>query len=567
MIAKGGARSGPKQLANYLMRVGRYDTGEPAKLLELRSPWADAPNGTQERTAAKLVEAFRDWQTLAEGTQQGEFGLYHAQISPAPEYAKNMTDEQWMRAADILAKELGLENQERALVLHAGKDDRPHLHIVWARCDLDTMKLISDSYNYVAHERASARMEKEFGHEFVPGKHVKRDREQQPEFPQERMSQDEAQQAVRLGMTKEERIAQLAEIRKSCDDGLAFKNALEQAGYVLAKGDTRGFVLVDGQGEIFSLSKHLPDLKGKEYKAFMASVDRALLPGVDEARALQEAREQARQAAAKVEPPAEPQKPAPEASKFLPPELAQKLEQPSLTSPQPEKQAVSEQPTAPPPEPPASKFLPSLPEKAPEAAPVPAEQKAPTEDPELIALKKAIAERQAEDAQKWVEYEALERRQKDFELGNEAAWKLEDFDLRQQEERDAFFERINERRKGVWGVIDAINARLNPVEAAEKAAAQRKEINQFRRRQEIERRDYIRLQEQTRQMELDALRERQHEQQRLREKQYAEDRERYIREHHAAQRILAEQEAKRIKEELEKTQDKKKGPPPPTMGK
>jgi len=324
---------------------------------------------------------------------------------------------------------------------------------------------------------------------------------------------------------------------------------------------------VDGQGEIFSLSKHLPDLKGKEYKAFMASVDRALLPGVDEARALQEAREQARQAAAKVEPPAEPQKPAPEASKFLPPELAQKLEQPSLTPPQPEKQPVSEQPTAPPPEPPASTFLPSLPEKVPEAAPLPAEQKPPTEDPELIALKKAIAERQAEDARKWVEYEALEHRQKDFELSNEGAWKLEDFDLRQQEERDAFFERINERRKGVWGVIDAINARLNPVEAAEKAAARRKEIDQLRRRQEIERRDYIRLQEQTRQMELDALRERQHEQQLSREKQYAEDRERYIREHHAAQRILAEQEAKRIKEELEKTKDKKKGPPPPTMGK
>ena len=42
MIAKGGARSGPKQLAHYLMRVGRYDTGERAELLELRSPWATA---------------------------------------------------------------------------------------------------------------------------------------------------------------------------------------------------------------------------------------------------------------------------------------------------------------------------------------------------------------------------------------------------------------------------------------------------------------------------------------------------------------------------------------------
>ena len=556
MIAKGGARSGPKQLANYLMRVGRYDTGEPAELLELRSPWATAPNGTQERTAAKLVEAFRDWQTLAEGTEQGRDGLYHAQISPAPKYAATMTKEEWIRAADILEEKLGLQGQDRAIVWQAGTDGRPHLHVVWCRTNIDEMKLISDSYNYVAHERASALMEKEFGQEFVPGKHVKRDRERQPEFPQERMSQDEAQQAARLGVTKEERIAQLAEIRKSCDDGLAFKNALEDAGYVLAKGDRRGFVLVDQQGEIFSLSKHLPHLKRKEYNAFMASVDPAALPSVDEAKAFQEAREQARQAAANVEPPAEAKKKAPEASKFLTPEAAQNLEPPPPAPPQPENEAVSQQPTATPPEPPASKFLPP-----------PADQKPPAEDPELIALKKAIAQRQAEDAQKWTEYNALEYRQKDFELGNAGATKLEDFDLRQQEERDALFERLNERRKGVWGVIDAIQARLNPVEAAEKAAARRKEIDQLRRRQEIERRDHIRLLEQTRQMELDALRERQLEQQRSREKQYAEDRERYIRERQEAQRILAEQEAKRIQKELEKAQDKKKGPPPPTMGK
>ena len=99
-----------------------------------------------------------------------------------------MTPEQWKRAADILGEELGLQDQPRALVLHAGKeekDDRPHLHVVWSRTDIDEMKLVSDSYNYQAHERASQRMEQEFGQEFVPGKHAKRDREKQPEFPRE----------------------------------------------------------------------------------------------------------------------------------------------------------------------------------------------------------------------------------------------------------------------------------------------------------------------------------------------------------------------------------------------
>src|ERR1700690_3459120 len=116
-------------------------------------------------------------------------------------------------------------------------------------------------------------------------------------------------------MSLDERKAQITGIRKTCDDAQAFSNALEEAGYVLARGDKRGYVLVDDQGEIYSLSKHLTDIKGKEYKAFMAPIDMAALPDVEQAKALHAER------AAKAE------KPAPEASKFLPPELTQKLEQ------------------------------------------------------------------------------------------------------------------------------------------------------------------------------------------------------------------------------------------------
>jgi len=78
----------------------------------------------------------------------------------------------------------------------------------------------------------------------------------------------ELSQAERTGMSFDERREQIAAIRKPCDNVHAFKNALEEAGYVLARGDKWGFVLVDGQGQVFSLSKHLAgDLKGKEYKA------------------------------------------------------------------------------------------------------------------------------------------------------------------------------------------------------------------------------------------------------------------------------------------------------------
>ena len=267
------------------------------------------------------------------------------------------------------------------------KHGRAHLHVVWCRMDYDTGTLRSDSQNYLKHEQASLQLEREFGHEIVPGKHAKRDREKQPEFPRQDHDFVEAQMAERSPMTVEdrkeqiralhaaaangqafkkaledagyilaqgdrgylvvdqagvhsalsrnlqgvkkaqvdafmadvpldrlptieeakvlqeakalsaqqpgapdaapakpadmsldERKAQITGIRKTCDDAQAFKNALEEAGYVLARGDKRGYVLVDEQGEIYSLSKHLTDIKGKEYKAFMAPIDMAALP-------------------------------------------------------------------------------------------------------------------------------------------------------------------------------------------------------------------------------------------------------------------------------------------------
>ena len=211
MIAKGASRNNPRQLAVYLMRVERYDTGEPVELLELQSGWANSldPDTARPRIASRLIEAFRDWQLLTEGTKQGRDGLYHAEISPEARYAATMTPEEWKRAADILGEELGLQDQPRAVVLHGGTDGRKHLHVVWALTDIEVMKLVSDSYNFVAHEKASHRMEMEFGQEFVPGKHAKRDREQQPEFPRQDFDYAESQMAERSPLTVGERKEQI----------------------------------------------------------------------------------------------------------------------------------------------------------------------------------------------------------------------------------------------------------------------------------------------------------------------------------------------------------------------
>ncbi len=288
MIVKGAARNGPRQLAIYLMRVERYDTGEEAELIEFRSPWAAAATGSREHCAAMLIEAFRDWQDLAEATKQGRDGLYRSEISPAPEYAMGMTREQIIRAADMLEEELGFKGQDRVIVRHAGTDGRAHFHVVWPRTDLDSMKLIPDSFNYVAHERASKRMELEFGHEFVAGKHAKRDRERQPEFPRQDHDYAEAQMAQRSKMTPDERKEQITALRIAAANGQELKKALEDAGYVLAKGD-RGYLVVDGAGVHSMLSRNI-SLKKDQTEAFMADVYLEALPTIEQAKAMQEAK-------------------------------------------------------------------------------------------------------------------------------------------------------------------------------------------------------------------------------------------------------------------------------------
>jgi hypothetical protein len=264
MIIKGGSRAAPGQLARHLQR---RDTNENVEILELQSPAPD------------LAEAFRDWQTLTEGTR-GHKGLYHANIDPAKGYT--MTPDQWQRAVDVLEKELKLDGQPRAVVLHE-KHGREHIHVVWARTDIDEMTLRSDSQNYQAHERASQKLEIEFGHEHVPGKHAKRDREKQPEFPRADANQAEWQQGERTGIDPATRKEQITALKQACDNGQTFRNALEEQGYILAKGDRRDFVIVDEAGSIHSLGRQIQDMKAAELRAFMNDVDRESLPTAVEA--------------------------------------------------------------------------------------------------------------------------------------------------------------------------------------------------------------------------------------------------------------------------------------------
>src|SRR3546814_19702283 len=84
-----------------------------------------------------LTQALIEMQEINDRGQRGVKGLYHAVISPQPGYALN--EEQWLYAADVLAKQLKLHDQPRAIVMHANEDGqggpRHNAHIEFQRTD------------------------------------------------------------------------------------------------------------------------------------------------------------------------------------------------------------------------------------------------------------------------------------------------------------------------------------------------------------------------------------------------------------------------------------------------
>ena len=262
VIVTGGSRASPRLLVRDLLQP---KGDKRVEVLELPYP-------------ADLLELFVDWQLISEITR-GMHGLYHARICPAPGSA--MTPSQRTRAADILGEELGLqEPHHRAIVLH---DDgvRPNLHVVWQRTNIDTWTLWNDSQNYAKHERASRRMEQEFGHAPVPDQRTA-DPTPRPKPSAPKFNRDEGRQAKRTGVRITVMKSQVAALRAAAESPQAFKALLEDAGYMLARGES-GYILIDQHGSVYSLAGLLKT-KLDRVNEFMAPISLDGLPTVDDAK-------------------------------------------------------------------------------------------------------------------------------------------------------------------------------------------------------------------------------------------------------------------------------------------
>lgn len=261
MIINGGARTGAKSLAAHLLNTTK---NERVAVLEVRGCLATDLRGA-------LVEM----EESAEATRCQK-PLYHANIDP--DRNVKMTIDQWQRSVEVLEDKLGLQDHPRAVVMHV-KNGRRHIHVVWNRIDLETMKTARDSHNYRKHELVARELEREFGHDRVQGAHIERDGQPRPDRTPPKWAM---QQGERLKVDPRQVETQVRDLWAASDSGRSFAAGLTESGYTLAKGDRRDFMVIDPAGGAHSLGR-LTEVKTAALRARMADINRDALPTVDQA--------------------------------------------------------------------------------------------------------------------------------------------------------------------------------------------------------------------------------------------------------------------------------------------
>lgn len=254
MILNGSQRGGPRALADHLLND--LDNDHVA-VEELRG-----------FAAVDLRGAMAEVDAIAKGTRCTQ-PVFSLSLNPPRDAAASIDD--LRDAADRAEKALGLEGQPRALVIHE-KNGRRHAHVAWSRLDAEQMKAVNLPFYKTRLNELSKELYLEHGW-VLPDGHKENGWKNPLNF-----TLAEWQQAKRLDLDPRE-VKQLFHEAWRQSDGLgAFRNALEEKGYYLAKGDRRGHVAVDIHGEVFAVSRWA-GVKAKDARERLGDPEK--LPSVD----------------------------------------------------------------------------------------------------------------------------------------------------------------------------------------------------------------------------------------------------------------------------------------------
>lgn len=257
MISVGSQRAAPGQLAAHLLNDRDNDH---VTVEEIRGFVANDLHG-----------AFHEAHAVSKGTRCRQF-LFTCSLNP-PKGA-NASVQDLRDAADRAEKALGLTGQPRVIVIHE-KQGRRHAHVVWSRIDANEMKAINLPFFKTRLNELSRELYLEHGWELPEG--YRTNGWKNPL----NFTMGEWQQSKRLGHDPREVKQLFRDALQRSDNLPSLRHALEERGYFLAKGDRRGFIALDIQGEAFAVARWA-GVKTKDLAARLGEPDK--LPSVGEVR-------------------------------------------------------------------------------------------------------------------------------------------------------------------------------------------------------------------------------------------------------------------------------------------
>lgn len=248
MILKGSQRGGAGNLAAHLLNARDNDH---VRVLDLRG-----------FVASDLTGALQEAYAISRGTKCRQF-MFSLSLNPPKGAVVGESD--FEKAANEVEKRLGLTGQPRAIVLHE-KEGRRHAHVVWSRIRADEMKAVE--LPFFKNKLTALSRELFLEHEWPLPEGLRTHGGKSP-F---NFSLAEWQQAKRLGLDPREIKDAIRDCWNRSDDAKSLAHALDERGYFLAQGDRRGFVVMDTNGEVYSLARYA-GIKTKDLRAKLGDPD------------------------------------------------------------------------------------------------------------------------------------------------------------------------------------------------------------------------------------------------------------------------------------------------------
>lgn len=235
MILVGNQRGGSKDLALHLMK----EENERVVIDELRG-----------FASTNLEGAFQESYAISKATRCKQH-LYSLSFNPPKD--EDVAREVFHDAIKRAEQCLGLVGQPRAIVFHekcgADGEMRRHAHAVWCRIDPENMRAVQLSFTKRKLRELGRELYLEHGWQMPKG--FVRSQDVDPR----NYTLAEWQQAKRAGKDPGKLKAMFQDCWAISDSQATFAHALNERGFILARGDRRGFIAVDHKGEAYAVSK------------------------------------------------------------------------------------------------------------------------------------------------------------------------------------------------------------------------------------------------------------------------------------------------------------------------